>query len=155
MNFTVKTVALSLADYLAEALPGVTMYEDPNQQGTEPPCIFLQQRYATIKKHMNGRYLRTIGLDLTYLEDYNLPDMQQRYQSAAEVLDYMLETFPYTDGGSESAVLLRTYERDWRIDLDALHYKFELRVWVTKPETGEPMETMDLDLILRVEVEKK
>lgn len=155
MNFTIQTVALSLADYLASAMPGVTMFEDPNQQGTETPCMFLQQRYSTIKKQLNGRYLRTIGLDLTYLEDYNLPDMQQKYQAAAEALDYMLETFPYTDGESESAVLLRTYDREWRIDLDALHYKFELRVWVTKPETGEPMETMDLDLILRVEVEKK
>lgn len=157
MNFTIQTVALSLADYLADALPGVTFFEDPNQQGTETPCMFLQQRYSTIKKQLNGRYLRTIGLDLTYLEDYNLPDMQQKYQAAAEALDYMLETFPYTDGESESesAVLLRTYDREWRIDLDALHYKFELRVWVTKPETGEPMETMDLDLILRVEVEKK
>lgn len=155
MNFTIQTVALSLADYLASAMPGVTMFEDPNQQGTETPCMFLQQRYSTIKKQLNGRYLRTIGLDLTYLEDYNLPDMQQKYQAAAEALDYMLETFPYTDGESESAVLLRTYDREWRIDLDALHYKFELRVWVTKPDTGEPMETMDLDLILRVEVEKK
>ena len=28
MNFTVSTIAASLADYLAAVLPGVTMYED-------------------------------------------------------------------------------------------------------------------------------
>lgn len=33
MNFTISTLARSLADYLADFLPGVTMYEDPNQQG--------------------------------------------------------------------------------------------------------------------------
>ena len=58
--------------------------------------------------------LRTIGLDLTYLEDYNLPNMQQLYEAAAEALDQVLETFPYSDGGPST--LLRTYDREWKID---------------------------------------
>ena len=143
MNFTISTIAQSLADSLAPTFPGVTFYEDPNQQGTQTPCMFLQQRYSYTKLRQGGRWLRQIGLDLTYLVDYNLPNMQQLYQEAAEALDLVMETFPYTDGTTEGTTLLRTYDREWRIDLDAMHYKFELRVWVELPETVNPMETMD------------
>lgn len=144
MNFTISTIAKSLADYLAPSFPGVAFYEDPNQQGSKAPMLFLQQRYAYVEpRRNNGYYLRRIGLDLTYLVDYNLPDLQQQYQRAAEQLDLRMETVPYSDG--TDAGLLRTYDREWRIDLDALHYKFELRVWVTIPEDGVKMETMDYD----------
>lgn len=144
MKFTISTIAKSLAGYLAPSFPGVTFYEDPNQQDSKPPMMFLQQRYAHIEpRRNNGYYLRRIGLDLTYLVDYNLPNLQQLYQQAAETLDLLMETFPYSDG--TDAALLRTCDREWRIDLDALHYKFELRVWVTIPEDSVKMETMDYD----------
>lgn len=143
MNFTISTIAQSLAAYLAPSFPGVTFYEDPNQQGSPTPCMFLQQRYSYTKLRQGGRWLRQIGLDLTYLVDYNLPNMQQLYQTAAESLDLVLDTFPYTDGTTEGTTLLRTYDREWRIDLDAMHFKFELQVWVELPETFNPMETMD------------
>lgn len=141
MKFTLSTVARSLAAHLSGNFPGVTFFEDPNQQGSTVPCMFLQQRYSNLKLQTAGRWLRTIGLDLTYLEDYNRPDMQQLYQEAAETLDLVMETFPYTDGADTGA--LRTYEREWRIDLDALHYKFEIRVIVHLPEPYTPMRTMD------------
>ena len=142
MNFTISTIAKSLADYLTPLFPGVTFYEDPNQQDSKPPMMFLQQRYAHIEpRRNNGYYLRRIGLDLTYLWDYNLPNMQQLYQQAAERLDLLMETFPYSDG--TDTTLLRTYDREWRIDLDALHYKFELQVFVEIQETAVKMQTMD------------
>lgn len=140
MNFTVSTIAASLAAYLSPLFPGVTFYENPNQQGTNPPCMFLQQRYSFMKRRTSGQWLRTIGLDLTYLEDYNLPNMQQLYQAAAETLEIALDSFPYSDGTGTTTVL--TYDRDSRIDLDAMHYKFELRVIVELPETETPMQTM-------------
>lgn len=143
MNFTIATIAQSLSEYLAPTFPGVTFYTNPNQQGTQTPCMFLQQRYSYPKVKTSGRYLRQIGLDLTYLVDYNLPNMQQLYQTAAEALDEVMETFPYTDGTTEGTALIRTYDREWRIDLDALHYKLELQVWVSVPEPEVPMETME------------
>ncbi len=148
MTFTIQTVARSLADYLAPHLPGVAFYEDPNQQDSAMPCAFLQQRYAHMEKHTGGRWLRRIGLDLTYLEDYNLPDLQRRYQKAAEALDLVLETFPCSDGAAST--LLRTYDREWRVDADALHYKFELRVTVSIPENAELMQAIEeLDMEVR------
>ena len=44
MNFTVSTISKSLSDYLAPFFPGVTFYEDPNQQDSRPPMMFLQTR---------------------------------------------------------------------------------------------------------------
>lgn len=151
MTFTIQTVARSLADYLSPVLPGVTFYEDPNQQGSEMPCAFLQQRYAYIELRPGRRWLRRIGLDLTCLEDYHLPGLQRRYQAAAEALDLVLETFPYSDG--QERALLRTYEREWRIDADALHYKFELQVFVSRPEVQALMEHMDYHGEVRDETE--
>lgn len=143
MNFTVTTIARSLAAHLAPVLPGVQMLEDPAQQGVEPPCMFLQQRYSNIKPHPGGRWLRTIGVDLTYLLDYNLPDLQQQYSAAAETLDLCMEVFPYTDG--TDTALLRAYDRKTDIDSDGLHYKFELRIFVEKPEDAVKMQTLSID----------
>lgn len=143
MNFTISTVAKSLAAYLEPYFPNVTLLQNPTQQNANPPCMFLQQRYSFIKVKTAGRFLRQIGLDLVYRERYNLPNLQELYQAAAEQLDLIMETFPYSDGTTEGTALLRTYEREWGIDQDAMHYKFELQVWVEQPETITPMETMD------------
>ena len=143
MNFTISMVAKSLAAYLEPYFPDVTLLQNPTQQNANPPCMFLQQRYSFIKVKTAGRFLRQIGLDLVYRERYNLPNLQELYQAAAEQLDLLMETFPYSDGTTEGTALLRTYEREWRIDQDAMHYKFELQVWVEQPETITPMETMD------------
>lgn len=141
MTFTIGNIARSLADYLAPIFPEVTFFEDPNQQGTTIPAMFLQQRYASIDRKIGQRFFRKIGLDLTYLEDYNLPNMHQKYLAAAEKLDMALGSFPYTEG-EESAVIL-TYDRTWTLDLDALHYKFEIRVWIQPEETKNPMERLE------------
>jgi hypothetical protein len=141
MTFATANLAASLAAYLAPYFPGVTFYPGPNQQGTEPPCMFLQQRYNYPDLQQDGRRRLRIGLDLAYLLDYNLPNMQLQYQEAADTLNVVMETFPYSDGADTA--LLRTYDKEARIDLDALHYKFEVRVWVSLPETPVMMQTMD------------
>lgn len=105
--------------------------------------MFLQARYSSLTRETGGFWRRRLGLDLTYLLDYHLPDLQRRYQAAAEVLDLVMETFPYSDGITPGTTLLRTYGREWSIDLDALHYRFELRERVTLPGDFHPMETMD------------
>lgn len=141
MTFATANLAASLAAYLAPYFPGVTFYPGPNQQGTEPPCMFLQQRYSYPDLQQDGRRRLRIGLDLAYLLDYNLPNMQLQYQEAADTLNVVMETFLYSDG--TDTALLRTYDKESRIDLDALHYKFEVRVWVSLPETPVMMQTMD------------
>lgn len=150
MTYTISTIAQSLATYLAQYFPDVTFYEDPNQQGTDCPCMFLQQRYSYITRETGlNWYLRKVGLDLTYLIDYNLPNMQKLYLSAAETLDSALDNFPYTDGTTNEPELVRTYDREWRVDLDALHYKFEVRERVYIPVEENKMRTMDYDEVIK------
>lgn len=143
MNFTVSTISKSLADYLAPSFPDVTFYEDPNQQGSKPPMMFLQTRTNRLELETGGYWRRTLGVDLVYLLEYNLPNLQQLYQAAGETLDLLMETFPYSDGDTEGTALLRTYDREWNIDLDELHYRFEIRERVSIPQEYVKMQTMD------------
>ena len=150
MIVTLTTLARSLADYLAPVLTGFTFYEDPSQQRLVTPCAFLQTRYGRWEQEVGGYWIRTLGLDLTCLEDYNLPNLQQRYQRTAEALDEVMARFPYSDGSDKLPVLLRAHDRDWRINLDALHYKFELRLRVHRPAEAAKMQDMELKLILNI-----
>ena len=143
MNFTVSTISKSLADYLAPSFPDVTFYEDPNQQGSKPPMMFLQTRTNRLELETGGYWRRTLGVDLVYLLEYNLPNLQQLYQAAGETLDLLMETFPYSDGDTEGTALLLTYDREWNIDLDELHYRFEIRERVSIPQEYVKMQTMD------------
>ena len=143
MNFTVSTIAASLAEYLAPLLPNIMFLQNPEQQGAQMPCMFLQQRYSYTTLETGEYFQRRIGLDLTYLEDYNLSNLQELYQQAAEILDLAMETFPYNDGTNTGTVLLRTYDREWRIDLDALHYKFEIKERVSIPEEYVKMQEIE------------
>lgn len=143
MIFTMQRLSRSLADYLAPALPGVTFYDNPNQQGTQMPAIFLQRTKAEITKKLGGRFLRQLGLDLICLVDYNRVDMEDQYTSTADILDEMLETFPYSSGEDGQSALLRTYERNWHIqDGEALHYKFDLKIWVSREEDDALMRSI-------------
>lgn len=141
MKFTIKTIAESVATHFSSLLPGVKWYEDPNQQGTQCPCAFLQLMSSDVKLRLSGRLLRTLRFDLTHLEDYNLPDLQRRYQEVQEIIDENFETFEYADGSKDEydkpvTTILRTYNRQASIDLDGLHYKFDLQIWLD-PEEDE------------------
>lgn len=180
MKFSIESVARSLAGYLKPMLPGVTFYEDPRQQKTQLPALFLQLISSTVELRRARYLLRTLKFDLTYLDDYNLSDLQRRYQRASELLDLNLEVFPYQQAssnliqegaiviippdadleqieqedsivylGSSAPVLLRTYNRSADIDLDGLHYKFELRVWLSPEEDAEFMRTLEIILEVR------
>lgn len=134
MTFTMQALTRSLADYLSPHLPGMTFYDNPNQQGSRMPALFLQRTKAKIAGKTGGRFLRELGLDLVCLIDYNQVDMDSQYTGVADVLDEQLDTFPYRAGGGSGSALLRTYGRNWYIQDDALHYKFDLKLWVSRAE---------------------
>lgn len=142
MIFTLTEAARSLADYLAPHFPQTAFYEDPSQQGGAFPCMFLQQRSGGAQGRLNGYRQRRVKLDLVYLEDYNLPDLHRRYLSAAERLEGLMDKIPYSSGGETA--LLHTYEREWDMDADALHYRFQLRLRDVAASGGTPMMKMDM-----------
>ena len=81
-----------------------------------------------------GLFLRRLGLDLVYLDRFYTVREESRLQAAADVMDQMLETFPYAAEKDSAAVRLRTYDRHWDITDSTLHYKFELRLRLTRAE---------------------
>ncbi len=142
MTFTMPALARSLADYLSPELPGASFYADPNQQGTKTPALFLRQMYAKISPQASGLVLRKLGLDLVYLDRCFTVNEESRLQAAADVMDQLLETFPYTAEAGGKPVRLRTCDRRWEITDSALHYKFELRLRLTRVEDAALMQSI-------------
>ena len=144
MTFTMQALSRSLADYLAPFLPGITFYDNPNQQGSQLPTLFIKRTKAKITKRTSGRFLRQLGLDLVCLEDPNQVDMDDRYTDVADVLDERLDAFPYRSGEDSTIAQLRTYERNWYIQDETLHYKFDLKLWVSEAEDSALMRSIQL-----------
>lgn len=142
MIFTMQALSRSLADYLAPELLGVTFYDNQHQQGTRTPAVFVQRTKAKIAKKLDGRFLRRLGLDLICLVDYNQVDMDDQYTRMADVMDGMLDTFPYRNTVTGESALLRTYERNWYIQDETLHYKFDLKIWVSRAEDDVLMQSI-------------
>ncbi len=142
MIFTMPALSRSLADHLAPVLPGASFYADPNQQGTRSPALFLRQIFAKISPQPSGLLLRRLGLDLVYQDRFYTVREESRLQMAADVMDQMLETFPYSMEKAGAAVLLRAYDRRWDITDSTLHYKFELRLRLTQAEDAALMQSI-------------
>ncbi len=140
MTFSLENVADSLSAYLKNVLPDTNFLKGPSLQGNKFPAMFVQQKFASMKLRQGGRMLQTIGFDLTYLLQYNIENRQALYEAAAAKLDGVMETFPYSDGSGKQT-LLRTYEREWRIEPNAMHYKFELRLWLEAEPDNDPLMT--------------
>ena len=142
MIFTMPALARSLADYLAPQLPGASFYADPNQQGTKSPALFLRQTFAKISSQPGGLFLRKLGLDLVYLDRFYTVREETRLQAAADVMDQMLEVFPYSAEKGGPVDFIRTYDRHWEITDSTLHYKFELRLRLTRAEDTALMQSI-------------
>lgn len=142
MKMTLSALARALADHLAPALPEVQFLQDPSQQGTKPPAMFLQCRKAGLSAQTGGRCLRRLDMELVYLEDYNRVDMERCYLAAADVLDETLETFPFRDVLETAPVRLRTYQRSWDITGDVLRYQFQLQLHLSRQEDAVLMQSL-------------
>lgn len=130
--FTLEGVNQAVAAAVTAALPGVTVYDDPRQQGTTLPALFIT--YAgeqEMCQQVGGRWLARVSLALRYLERKNLPDLGQRYRRAAQALDEGLALLPFPGGRP-----LRPVARRWSVEEGALCYRLELalRLSVLEPE---------------------
>lgn len=131
---TIPLITSAMADLLGAVFPEDlgSIYNNPRQgQGNLPAWYINYIPQSGPVKDMNTRYWRNFGIDLVYINDYNLPDLYDEYAAKAELLDQFAELFNYfyTDSaGERKSVILRTYDRNWTIDLQALHYKFNLKI---------------------------
>lgn len=137
-EFTLAMVNEAIAAAVAAALPGVTVYDSPNQQNTRLPALFITHRGEQgLDGQVGERWLRRLKFDLCYLEELNLPDLGDRYRGAAEALDLALAALPYADG-----LPLRCAKRTWFVELDGLHYQFDLTARVSLPGNPAKMENL-------------
>jgi len=141
VNYTLSDVNQSIANAVVSAIPSVTVYDNPNQQDTKLPAVFVNYRgEQPTKRGIGNQWTQTLKFDLSYTVDYNLPNMNDLYRAAADALAYALTELQYADG-----VKLRTLNHSWYIELDALHYQFDVPVRFMKPYSPKYMQTMTLE----------
>lgn len=143
MTFSLDAFVSSLASYLQPNFPGVAIYANPNQQGTKMPCFFVGLHFARVEHRIGGGQFKIYTGELSYLEAYNLPDLDDRYRAAVEKLDGLMELIPYSSGGEEEPQLLRTSGQEWQIELGSLRYSFELRIAEQRERQGPYVQNVD------------
>ena len=103
MTFTLDHIVDSLAGVLTSRYSAYPVYDSPNPQGTEPPCFFIFFMPSTIEGQVGERFLRDLGVDIVFVQERNIVNANAEILQIADYLDTVLELFPYSDGGSETA----------------------------------------------------
>lgn len=139
IEYTLEGVNQAIAAAVAQAIPGVHIYDNPNQQDTKLPAVFITYRGdQPSKRQIDNRWTQTLKFDLCYMVEYNLPNMNDLYRSAAEALSYSLTEIHYASG-----IDLVTLNHAWHIEPgDALHYQFDLPVRLKKPAAWSPVKKL-------------
>lgn len=128
----------SLCRYAKYLFPEIDKtYVGPSIQNTELPCVFITPMpNSTVRPdtvNFDRSFLRTLKFDMCYMVQYNTNNLFELYQSKADILDYNMEFIPYyylDDNQIEQRALIRAYNRNHTVDLNGLHYKFELKLRV-------------------------
>lgn len=137
MTFTLEKLINSIAGVLKANYPDVSVYSNPNQQGTKPPCFFVFFMPTEMKDEMDRRSRRILGIDIVYLTRRNIPDAYDQLVAVADTLDFMLDFIPY-----EGMASMRTFDREWRIEDKELHYQFYIKAVVSAPNEGPSIENL-------------
>ena len=133
MIFALNNILDSLAGVLKNRYPDYPVYGSPNQQGTQFPCFFVFFMPSDKDGLVGGRFIRDLGIDIIFVQQRNMDNGNEQILEIAEYLDESLELFSYVDGSGASS-FIRTFERQWKIEDEELHYQFHIRqrVWVPR-----------------------
>lgn len=101
------------------------------------PAVFITPMpNSTIKPdtiNMDRSYLRTLKFDLNYHLQYNEPNLFEKYERVADILDREFQFIDYIyedENGDMQTALIATFDREHTVDLNGLHYKFNLKLRV-------------------------
>lgn len=142
MTFTIENIINSLAGLLTAQYPDYPVYSSQNQQGTEAPCFFILFMPSAVEGHIGERFYRDLGIDIVFLQERNIVNGNAEIQTIAEYLDESLELFGYADENGSSC-LLHTFEREWKIEDEELHYQFHIRQRVSLPRSPNTIKEME------------
>nr|DAF41094.1 MAG TPA: tail completion protein [Caudoviricetes sp.] len=137
MIFTLEKLTNSICGALKEVYPDIPTYSNPNKQGTDVPCFFVFFMPTDSENRIGRRFMRNIGIDIVYLVENSDTDIYDQMVSVADQLDFALEFITYEDGK------LRTYDREWKIDEDELHYQFTVKAAVSYPDDTPAIESAE------------
>ncbi|MDR3564810.1 MAG: hypothetical protein P4N59_25725 [Negativicutes bacterium] len=154
VNVDLATIVTGLVNTLAGLFPGIRIYPNPTQQmmnsalsGTDKsrlPCIFILDRPGAKIECGIQRFKWQPFFEILYLGEQYSTTQSTDYRAAAQILDENLETFSAGEGAG--AFVVRTYNRKWTIELQALHYLIDLKQFVRLPRpAGTPMETLTIN----------
>ena len=142
----------SIATVLSSIDNTAYIYDNPNQQATKLPAWFIVHREPVKIEREIGRAWIIYSLDLSYMREYNTPRMFDDYATIADNLNTALIYLPIY--GCEG-VKTQVYEREWRLQLDALVYSITLRFRVSQDMV--PVEKMqvisDLSVFLKTRLQ--
>lgn len=142
MTFTLEEIINSLAGVIKEQYPAYPVYASPNQQGTNYPCFFIFSMPSSSETHVGNRQMRDLGIDIVFVQQRNITDRNTQIYEVAEYLDEKLELFPYCSAEGDTA-MLRTFERQWQLEDDELHYQFHIRQRISFPVNENQMWRME------------
>lgn len=137
MIFTLERLLDSICGVLKENYPDIPTYSNPSKQGTSVPCFFVFFMPTDTENRIGRRFMRNIGIDIVYLVENSDPDIYDQMIYVADRLDFILEFIPCEDGK------LRTYDREWKIDEDELHYQFTVKAVVSYPDNTPRIESAE------------
>ena len=139
-EITIKTIVDAIANLLDSTF-GYPVRSSPAQQKQNPPFFSIIPRPSNITKRLY-RYEYEPKFDIVYYENYNLPDAFDRCAAIACQLDKIMELIPAVDEYG-SAFFIRTYNRNWSVDIAELHYMIDFKLFVSTIPT-EPVNMMEV-----------
>lgn len=150
-NIDLATMVQGLTDKLAGLFPkNVRIFINPSQQvmnsvleddgGQRLPCFFILTRPSNSIKDGLNRWLWQPLFELVYLQEIYSTTQQSDYLAAAQILDEHMETF------TAAGAVIRTHNRKWTIELQALHYLLDIKQFIRLPAPEVPfMQTYELN----------
>ncbi len=144
MTFTLTNLLYSIAAMLDTQFPDLPVYINTNQQGTQFPCFFVFVMDPTIKDEIDRRRMRRIGLDIVYIQQRNVPNIDSNNVAMQDALDELFDMITYTDG--ETSTAIHCYENAGHVTDDDLHYQFYIDARVSTPIAENPMTTESTDV---------
>jgi hypothetical protein len=141
MMFSLENLISSIAVMLDNAF-GLPVYVDTNQQSTDYPCFFIFLVNPSIDDEIDRRRFRNIGIDVVYVQQRNMPDIDSNNTAMIDALDELLDTITYSNDDDETAIL-HCYEHSAHVTDDDLHYQFRVKIHVTTPIDRNPMQEIE------------
>lgn len=141
MTFTIEKIMQSISSALTAKYTDYPVYTSQMQQGISVPCFFISLMPSGIDTEINNRWMRDMGIDIVFIQERNIVNRSEEIFEVQDFLDDALDLIPYSDG--EGTALLHPSDRSADIEDGELHYKFHLRVRVSKERTQQMMQKIE------------